>query len=246
VQDKGAMRVCTGGAHERLACGQVRTGKQAASLHAADSSARRRPTLRNHTNRILVRHPRTRRTRMTKLSALKISLLAAAVLAWPVANADTMAKADYRASKTRIDAQYKADKARCASVAGNARDICREQAKGKQRVARAELEYAYTGKPRDRDKVLQARADSGYAVARERCDDLAGNPKDVCVKEAKAVRTKARAEAKMEKKVGDAEHDAAVTTRDADYRVATEKCDALAGDAKASCVANAKADFGKK
>lgn len=182
---------------------------------------------------------------MTTFSALKVSLLAAAVLALPLAHADTIAKADYRAGKTRIDAQYKADKARCASVAGNARDICREQAKGKQRVGRAELEYAYTGKPRDRDKLLRARAESTYAVAKERCDDLAGNPKDVCVKEAKAARTKALADAKMEQKVGEAEHDAAVTKRDADYRVATEKCDALAGDAKASCVANAKADFGK-
>jgi hypothetical protein len=183
---------------------------------------------------------------MNKLSALRISLLAAAVLAWPAAHADTMPKADYRAGKTRIDAQYKADKAPCASLAGNARDICVEQAKGRQRVARAELEYAYTGKPRDRDKVLRARADAAYGVARERCDDLAGNPKDVCVKEAKAARTKALADAKMENKVGEAEHDAAVTKRDADYRVAAEKCDALAGDAKASCVANAKADFGKK
>jgi hypothetical protein len=33
--------------------------------------------------------------------------------------------------------------------------------------------------------------------------------------------------------------------KDADYKVAIEKCDALAGDAKASCVAAAKAKFGK-
>jgi hypothetical protein len=183
---------------------------------------------------------------MTTLCALKVSLFAAAVLALPMANAATLPKADYGAGKTRIDAQYKADKARCAELAGNARDICREQAKGKQRVARAELEYAYTGKPRDQDKLLRARADANYAVAKERCDDLAGNPKDVCVKEAKAARTKALADAKMNDKIGDAEHDADIAKRDADYAVASEKCDALAGDSKASCVANAKAAFGKK
>ena len=33
--------------------------------------------------------------------------------------------------------------------------------------------------------------------------------------------------------------------KDADYKVPIEKCDALAGDAKSSCVAAAKAKFGK-
>ena len=33
--------------------------------------------------------------------------------------------------------------------------------------------------------------------------------------------------------------------RDASYKVEMEKCDALAGDTKSACVANAKAKFGK-
>jgi hypothetical protein len=33
--------------------------------------------------------------------------------------------------------------------------------------------------------------------------------------------------------------------RDANYKVAIEKCDALAGDAKSSCVASAKTTYGK-
>ena len=33
--------------------------------------------------------------------------------------------------------------------------------------------------------------------------------------------------------------------RDADYEVATEKCDAATGDVKASCIAAAKAKYGK-
>ena len=39
--------------------------------------------------------------------------------------------------------------------------------------------------------------------------------------------------------------EAADAKRDADYKVAAEKCDALAGDAKAGCIANAKARFGQ-
>jgi hypothetical protein len=82
-------------------------------------------------------------------------------------------------------------------------------------------------------------------VAKEKCDDLAGNAKDVCVKEAKAVEVKALADAKLGKQVAEANVSAADDKRDADYKVAAEKCDALAGDAKAACLSAAKAKFGK-
>ena len=101
-----------------------------------------------------------------------------------------------------------------------------------------------------------ARAEAAYLVAREKCDDLAGNVKDVCVKEAKAAETKAKADTKADRKVADARKDAAErstdarkdaaeTKRDADYRVAVERCDSLASDAKDACVRDAKARFGK-
>jgi hypothetical protein len=40
-------------------------------------------------------------------------------------------------------------------------------------------------------------------------------------------------------------HEATKDKRDADYKVAIEKCDALAGPAKDSCVSGAKAQYGK-
>ena len=176
---------------------------------------------------------------------LKASLLVAAMLALPVAQAATMTKADYNTEKTRISADYKTDKAACASFAGNAKDICSEEAKAKEKIARAELEYSYSGKASDQTKLLEVKAKAAYAVAKEKCDDKAGNEKDVCVKEAKAIEAKALAEAKMGKQIGEARKDAATDTSDADYKVAAEKCDALAGDAKASCMSAAKAKFGK-
>ncbi len=182
---------------------------------------------------------------MNKHFKLKTSLILAGMLALPMAQAASVAKTDYNAGKTSIAADYKADSAACASLAGNSKDICVEQAKGRQKVALAELEYSYTGKPADQTKVRVAKAESAYAVAKERCDDLAGNVKDVCVTEAKSSEVKALADAKMGKEIGAARTDAADTKRDADYKVAAEKCDALAGDAKASCISNAKARFGK-
>ena len=182
---------------------------------------------------------------MTHVFNLKTSLLVAAMLALPVAHAATMAKADYKTDKSRISADYKAGKAACASLASNAKDVCIEEAKAKEKVALAELEYAYTGKPKDQTKVLMAKAESNYAVAKEKCDDKAGNDKDVCVKEAKAIEVKALTDAKMGKQISEVKKDGAEDKRDANYKVAAEKCDALAGDAKASCMAAAKAKFGK-
>jgi len=182
---------------------------------------------------------------MTKTINLKTSLFIAAILALPVAQAATMAKADYKAGKERISAEYKADKAACDALSGNAKDVCVQEAKGKEKVAKAELEYSYTGKAKDQTKVQKAKAESTYGVAKEKCDDQAGNAKDVCVKEAKAAKEKALADAKMVKQVSDAKSNATDDKRDADYKVAAEKCDSLAGDAKSSCVAAAKAKYGK-
>ena len=182
---------------------------------------------------------------MNKINALQATVLAVSLLALPTVYASTIAKADYKAGKSRISADYKADKSACEPQAGNAKDICIQEAKAKEKVALAELEYGYTGKVADRNKVLVAKAESAYAVAKERCDDQAGNAKDVCVKEAKAVEVKALADAKMGKEIREAKKDAASDKLDADYKVAIEKCDALAGDPKNNCVAAAKAQFGK-
>jgi hypothetical protein len=176
---------------------------------------------------------------------LKASLIVAALLSFSVAQAANLTKAEYKAEKTRISAEYKADKKACDALKANAKDICVQEAKAKEKVALAEREFNYTGKAADQTKVLEAKAKSAYAVAKEKCDDLSGNAKDVCVKEAKAVQAKALADLKLGQKVGAARTDAMADKRDADYKVAVEKCGALAGDAKTSCVANAKMSFGK-
>jgi hypothetical protein len=46
-------------------------------------------------------------------------------------------------------------------------------------------------------------------------------------------------------RVGEARSEANADVRDADYKVAIEKCDALAGATKESCVSGAKLQFGK-
>ena len=182
---------------------------------------------------------------MITIQHCKTAVAMAALCTAAGAFATTMTKAEYATTKDRVSADYKADKATCVSMSGNQKDVCIEQAKGKEKVARAELEYNYTGKVADSNKIVVAKADATYAVAKEMCDDKAGNLKDVCVVEAKATHTKALADAKLSKKVGEARSDAIDDKRDADYKVATEKCDSLAGDAKAACVSAAKVRFNK-
>ena len=173
------------------------------------------------------------------------AIIAMLFVAASQSQAATMDKAAYKGAKTHISADYKAAVAACKSMTGNAKDICKEEAEAKQKVAKAELEYSYTNKPADQAKIAKVKAETTYDVAKEKCDYQAGNAKDVCVKEAKAMRVKALSDAQMKKTVGEARKDGADDKRDADYKVAAEKCDAMTGDAKASCITAAKAKFGK-
>lgn len=172
------------------------------------------------------------------------------------AMAEGMSKDNYKAEKARIEATYKLDKHGCSSLSGNTNDICKVEAKGKERVSMAELIATYKPSRKTRYEARIAKAEADYAVAREKCDDMAGNTKDVCVKEAKAAQTTAKADAKAHMDISDANatardksaeagKDAEAAKRDAQYSVAKEKCDTYSGDAKDRCRDMAKADFGK-
>ena len=176
---------------------------------------------------------------------LKASLVVASLLAFSPAYSAPISKADFNQGKSRISAEYKTAKAGCKDLAANAKDVCMEEAKGREKVARAELQYSYSEKPADLVKIGEARAKAVYSISREKCDDLAGNPKSVCVKEAKAIETKALVDARTAGKISETRKDGAQEKLDADYKVAAEKCETLAGDAKSSCVASARMKFGK-
>lgn len=109
---------------------------------------------------------------------------------------ESMSRSDYKANKERIEANYKTAKASCDSLAGNQKDICVAEAKGEKKVSEAELDARYKPGAKAEYNVEAAKAEAAYDVAKERCDDQAGNAKDVCVKKAKAEETAAKADAK--------------------------------------------------
>lgn len=180
----------------------------------------------------------------------------APMAARPMAPPAPISKDAYDTAVRNAEAQNKTDKDACSSRSGNAKDICLAEANGKEKVAKADAEAAYKNTPTAREGARVTRAEATYSVAKEKCDDLAGNTKDVCVKEADATLVKAKADAKVDRVAADTRQDAATKQADAvkdanadkraaDYKVAIEKCDALAGSAKDSCVSAAKAQYGK-
>ena len=193
--------------------------------------------------------------------------LAASLMFSMSAMSQTISKDDFKSGKNKISAEYKASKTACASLSANAKDICIVEAKGVEKVAMAELEASYKPSTKAHYEVRLAKAEGAYALANEKCDDLAGNTKDVCVKEAKAAYAAAKADAKVQMKTTDANatatektgearakantkvvearDEAAVSKADALYKVEKEKCDAFSGAAKDNCTAQAKAKFNK-
>lgn len=180
---------------------------------------------------------------MTKHSRTSRLLCALALVGLAGTASANLSKPVYTTAKDEVKTMFKAERDKCGSLAGNAKDVCIERAKGQEKVALANLEYQYTGKAKDRNDYLEARYEARYKLAKEMCDDKSGNAKDVCVAEAKAEHDKAKADLKANKAVAEAQSDAHEAKLKADYKVASERCDSLSGDAKDSCQASAKARY---
>lgn len=158
--------------------------------------------------------------------------------------AEGISKTEYQAGEDKITAEYKSAKAACDSFSGNKNDICIEEAKGTEKVRKAELEASYKPSRETRYDVSVAKAEAAYAVAKERCDDMSGNAKDVCVKEAKAAEITAKADAKAQMKTSDANATAikatseANATADEKSAAARSKASEQASDARKDATAD--------
>lgn len=175
---------------------------------------------------------------------IRAFVLGAGTLAFAAGAQAAGNKAAYESAKTSAKATYDSAVKQCDAMNGNAKDICVAEAKAARTKTEVQAEAAYKGTPKAREHAVEEIAEANYKVAKERCDDRTGNDKDVCIKVAKAELTKEKADAKANRKTVEARNDAAKDKREADYKVAAEKCDALNGDAKSACVAQAKSKYG--
>ncbi|SEA47295.1 hypothetical protein [Variovorax sp. YR216] len=108
--------------------------------------------------------------------------------------ASAMTQDEYKVAKEKIEADYKVDKKQCDTLKDNAKDVCHKEAKGKEAVAKAELEQQYKPSERHARDVQEEKVKAAYEVAKEKCDDLKGDSKSACEKQAKADEERGKAE----------------------------------------------------
>lgn len=108
--------------------------------------------------------------------------------------------AELKVGRDKIAADYKADRTACDAMKDNAKDVCIEEAIGKEKIANAELDQKMKPSDSNARKVAQAKVDAAYSIAKEKCDDQKGDAKAACVKQAKADEAKGKADIKAMKK----------------------------------------------
>jgi hypothetical protein len=138
----------------------------------------------------------TRMKRMTLISSAAALVLAAAAGAGLAV--DQGPRQDgYQAALARIDQQRRKDDAGCTRLKDNALEVCKLQAEGREKVARAQLQAQRKPSPDAEKAVKRAKAEADYRVARQRC--AASANKDACIEQAKDTRAAAIRLATVEK-----------------------------------------------
>jgi len=108
-----------------------------------------------------------------------------AISAQAASTAEKAAKDDYKATVKHADDNYKVAKDACKAKSGNDKDVCMKEAKATYTKAKADAKA--TRKTRDAHAdASEDKMKASYAVAKEKCDAMSGDPKDRCIKEAKA------------------------------------------------------------
>lgn len=112
-----------------------------------------------------------------------------------------ISKDAYKTEKDRIEADAKSAKAACKSMKDNAKDICEAEAKGKEKLAKKELDLKKNPNDKNRADVEKMKVEVAYELAKEKCEDQKGAEMATCKKNAKADKDKAMAALKGNRNV---------------------------------------------
>lgn len=118
---------------------------------------------------------------------LLAGLLAAATAVH--AESGRLSDAERDAMQQRIEATAKSDREACEPLHGNKQDVCELQAKWRERIARAELEFRHSGSDADRANVVDVKAEAEFEIERERCEDRPANSQEACKRQAQTRQT---------------------------------------------------------
>jgi peptidoglycan hydrolase CwlO-like protein len=136
--------------------------------------------------------------RFTAIAASFAVIFATGVYAQGSPNASGSSGQGGQSQKQQIDQQHQAALKKCDSLKDNARDLCKAEADGQQKVAEAQTRVNERDTPKNRLDLAEAKADADYKVAKAKCGDQVGDAKNACEQEAKAVQNLAKARAKRE------------------------------------------------
>ena len=119
---------------------------------------------------------------MKKAAFITLALVSA------FATAQTANNSAYKAAHDQAETSYKTAKKQCDTLKANAKDLCEEEAK----VARAQAERDAVAQHKNTGNELtraeRKLADAKYDLAKEKCDDLAGDAKDSCQAQARSMK----------------------------------------------------------
>jgi hypothetical protein len=162
-----------------------------------------------------------------------LALVACLVL--PLAQAQTMSPVLYQAEQVRIADDHRSLLRECALLERRAREICVEQFKGQENIARAQLEYRAAPSALLLTRLHTARAEAAFAVARKQCEERPTASRPACMQDANWILSRALADARSAPKPAAVPLGAAPESPAAAFHAAAAKCQGYTGDARLTC-----------
>ena len=133
----------------------------------------------------------------TLAGALLVSATAFGISAAVDSPRSLMSPTDYSVARKVIESDGRVAASKCRDFDGQARDVCKAEARAEELVKKAELEAQYRGTVMAAADARLARAKASYEVAKARCGNERGEDKLSCLKSARAEKAKALEAAKL-------------------------------------------------
>lgn len=137
----------------------------------------------------------------TTIYATLVAALLVSATAWGISAAvdsprSLMAPSDYNVAKSAIESDVRGAMSRCRDGDGQAREICKAEARADERVRKADLEARYRGTVGAQAEAKIARVKARYEVAKTRCSAEHGEGKLACIRSARSEKAREIAAAK--------------------------------------------------
>jgi len=100
---------------------------------------------------------------------------------------------EYSAARERIGATSKVALGQCEALVGSGRTVCIKEARGREKIALAELDQQRNPSDANARRLAETRVTVHYEIAVEKCNDRQGGDKAECLSRASAEESKARA-----------------------------------------------------